>query len=409
MALDLARFTQARNWSQASHNQVVPIQPGGAVLVGHQGVIVSEFAFGKRKLWASVDGFSGEKLPPDQQEEATVDTIYDIASLTKLFTTVEVMRCVDDGLLDINKTVVSWLPGFAAGGKENVTLFQLLTHTSGLAPDPDPGLYDEAAYPTYESRIAGILGQPLQNEPGTAYVYSDLSFMTLMLVVEKVRGMGLDEAIGRYTVMLGMRNTYFNRANKEDGIKGDHGNFSIVDRVATQEFQLAAVGPASPRRPQPVRGTVDDENAFALAGVSGHAGLFSTVADTAIFCQMLLNRGRFGGRRVLSPAAVDAIFTDYLGARFPGQDHGLGFELNQRYTAGPMAGPQAASHTGFTGTSLVVERASNTFFILLANRVHPSRNWSSNNIVRQTLGAWVARALGRDVELPVRPNSEQSR
>ncbi|XP_044718898.1 beta-lactamase domain-containing protein [Hirsutella rhossiliensis] len=189
-----------------------------------------------------------------------------------------------------------------------------------------------------------------------------------------------------------MNTTYFNRGN----VEGVASNL-----VAPQEFQADVMGPGrgEPERPQPVRGSVHDENAYALEGVGGHAGLFSTVDDTARFCQMILNNGTYGGRRILSRAAVDLVFTNF-NARFPGQDHGIGFELNQYYTAGPMANPLSASHTGFTGTSLVIDRASGCFLVFLANRVHPSRKWASNNIVRQTLGAWVAKALGMDVQFP---------
>jgi CubicO group peptidase (beta-lactamase class C family) len=114
---------------------------------------------------------------------------------------------------------------------------------------------------------------------------------------------------------------------------------------------------------------------------------------------MILNNGTYGGHRILSPEVVDLIFHNF-NARFPGNEHGLGFELNQYYTAGPMASLQTASHTGFTGTALVIDRPSNTFFLLFANRVHPNRNWSSNNIAREALGYWVAESLGRDVSFP---------
>ncbi|KAJ6439884.1 beta-lactamase [Purpureocillium lavendulum] len=395
MVANLTHFTETRNWTSHSYNQVVPIEPGGVVLVARAGVVVSHFAFGKASLWAGVNGTRGELLPRREQEDATVDTIYDMASLTKMFTTVAVLRCLDRGQLDLNATVASYLPAFASHGKGAVTLLQLLTHTSGLQADPVPGLLDPS-YPTYQAKVDAILGQALQSAPGTKYVYSDLNFMTLMLVVEEVGGKKLDEAIrDGITAPLGMRHTFFNRGNVEGP------RFPFYRAMAPQEFQIAVEGdgPTIPKRPQPVRGTVHDENAYALGGVSGHAGLFSTAADTAVFCQMILNNGTYGGRRVLSQRAVDLIFTSLIGGL--GEDHGVGFELNQYYTAGPMANMLAASHTGFTGTSLVIDRASNTLFVHLANRVHPSRGWASNNIVRETLGAWVATALGRDVEFPL--------
>ncbi|TWU72384.1 hypothetical protein ED733_004221 [Metarhizium rileyi] len=393
MVSNLTRFTEVRNWGSRSYNQTVAIEPGGTVVVARKGVIVSHFAFGKRSLYAGVNGSEGALLPPCRREDATEDTIYDMASLTKIFTTVAVLRCLDRGQLSLNSTVASYLPGFAANGKAQVTLLQLLTHTSGLAAGPVPGLFDPR-YPTYESRVGAVLGQKLVYKTGTKYLYSDLSFMTLMLVVERVTGRRLDDNIGEYTSLLGMDRTFFNRGNVE-GAASEH----YAD-TAAQEFQAAVQGdvPGLPQRPQPVRGTVHDENAWALDGVSGHAGLFSTAADTARLCQMLLNNGTYGRRRILSRASVDLVFTNFLAGL--GEHHGLGFELNQSYTAGPMANMLAASHTGFTGTSMVIDRATDTLFVHLSNRLHPSRRWSSNNIVRQTLGAWVATALGRTVEFP---------
>lgn len=394
MVSNLTHFTETRNWGSHSYNQTVPIEPGGTTIIAHKGTIVSHFAFGKRNLWAGVNGTEGTLLPPSKQEDATKDTIYDMASLTKMFTTVAVLRCIDRGQLTLNGTVASYLPAFAVNGKTDVTLLQLLTHTSGLNADPVPGLFDPR-YPTYESKIKAILSQKLVYKSGTKYLYSDLNFMTLMLVVEKVTGKKLDDNIYEYTSLLGMHSTFFNRNNIE-GPK-----FKYYKTMAAQEFQIAVEGniPGLPQRPQPVRGTVHDENAYALNGVSGHAGLFSTTEDTAKFCQMILNNGTYGGNRILSKKSVDLIFTNFLADL--GEDHGVGFELNQYYTAGPMANMLAASHTGFTGTSLVIDRGSGTLFVHLSNRVHPSRSWSSNNIVRETLGAWVAVALGRSVEFPL--------
>lgn len=393
MVANMSQFTEAADWGAPTHNQVLPVEPGGTVLVARHGRIVSHFAFGKRDLWASVDGYSGTKLPAEVQEDAKLDTIYDMASLTKLFTTVAVLRCLDKGLVTLEGPVATWLPGFEVNGKKNVTLIQLLTHTSGFAPDPAVGLW-MAQYPTYDSRIQAILQSELQNTPGSTYLYSDLNFMTLMLVVEAVTGMKHDDAVKEYTDEMGMADTFYNRGNVEGS------KFQYYSRMATQEFQNNVVSGYEPERPQPVRGTVHDENAWALDGVSGHAGLFSTAFDTAKFCQMVLNNGTYNGKRILSKKSVDLIFTNFNERFGPGNEHGVGFELNQYYTAGPMANLQAASHTGFTGASLVIDRESDTLFVHLSNRVHPSRNWSSNNIARETLGAWVATALGRKVKFP---------
>lgn len=393
MVSNMSRFTETRNWGAPTHNQVLPVEPGGTVLVARHGRIVSHFAFGKRNLWASVDGYNGTELPASAQEDATTDTIYDMASLTKLFTTVAVLRCLDKGLVTLNGTVVTWLPKFGVNGKQKITLLQLLTHTSGLDADPAVGLW-MPQFPTYESRIHAILSAKPINLPGAKYLYSDLNFMTAMLVVEAVTGRKHDEVVREYTSAMGMLDTFFNRGNVEGR------QFPYYERMATQEFQQDVMSGYEPPRRQPVRGTVHDENTWALSGVSGHAGLFSTALDTAKFGQMILNNGTYGGKRILGQETVDLIFTNF-NARFGDRNaHGVGFELNQSYTAGPMANLQAASHTGFTGTSLVIDRASGTVFVHLANRVHPSRNWSSNNIARETLGAWVATALGRAVQFP---------
>lgn len=392
MVANLTAYTETRNWTAHSYNQIVPIEPGGTTLVARSGIIVSAFAFGKRLLYANVSGLEGTLLPAEEQEDATLDTIYDMASLTKLFTTVAALRQIDESRITINGTVAKYLPEFAVNGKENVTLLQLMTHTSGLSESPDPGL-SSPQYKTYDERVQAILNETLENEPGSVFLYSDLNYMTLMLVLERVTGRKLDALIGDFTRELGMRDTYFNRGNVEGPASPLYG------RTAAQEFQIAVLGPGEPQRPQPVRGTVHDENAWALDGVAGHAGLFSTVADTARLCQMILNNGTYGGVRVLSGPAVDLVFTNF-NSRFPDDAHGAGFELDQFYTSGPMANPLAASHTGFTGTSVVIDRASDTFFLHFANRAHPSRTWSSNNIVRESLGYWVAKSLGRDVPFP---------
>lgn len=286
---------------------------------------------------------NGTKLPESEQLPAEDDTIYDMASLTKLYTTIAALRQIDAGKLDIYHTVASYLPAFAANGKENVTVLELLTHTSGFQPDPKPPLY-YPVYPTYEDRVQAILNTGLINPPGSTYLYSDLNFMSTQLMLEHITGRKLDELIKEYTEPLGMHDTFFNRGNIEGPA------FPPYPRMAAQEFQIEVQGDMEPKRPQPVRGTVHDENAWSLDGVAGHAGLFSTVEDTGVFCQMILNGGTYGGVRVLSPQAVDLIFHNF-NTEFPGHEHGLGFELNQYYTAGPMASlqvcyiPSRSTHT----------------------------------------------------------------
>lgn len=391
MVQNLTAYTRAANYSSFSYDEVHPIEPGSVNLVARQGVIVSHFAVGKRNLFADVNG---TKLPYRLQESTTVDTVYDMASLTKLFTTVAALRELDNGKLSLNATVASYVPEFAVNGKENITVLELLTHTSGFDSDPSPPLFS-SEYTSYQARINAILTQEIINTPGSTYLYSDLNFMSMMIVLETITGRALDDLIYDFTKQLGMTSTFFNRGN----IDGLTDKTPMYNRTATQEFQIAVLGPLEPQRPQPVRGTVHDENAWALYGVSGHAGLFSTVRDTAALCQMILNNGTYLGNRILSEKAVNLIFTNF-NARFPGDAHGLGFELDQYYTVGPLASMFTASHTGFTGTTLVIDRRYDTFWLHFSNRVHPSREWSSNNIVREAMGYWIGKSLGVNVTFP---------
>ncbi|OAA59211.1 Beta-lactamase/transpeptidase-like protein [Niveomyces insectorum RCEF 264] len=392
MVANLTSYTHAANYGSHTFGAVHPIEPGGVVVVGHKNTIVSHFAFGKRSLYADANGTF---LPRHQQEDATVDTLYDLASLTKMFTTVAALRELDAGRIALDAPVAQYVPAFAANGKANVTILMLLTHTSGFDADPSPPLYT-GVYPTYADKIHAVVTQALLHAPGSTYLYSDLNFMNLMVVLETVTGRTLDALIADFTRPMGMASTFFNRGNVE-GWANPH-----YVRTAPQEFQIEVLGPSEPQRPQPVRGTVHDENAWALHGVSGHAGLFSTAEDTAKLCQMILNNGTYAGRRILSQASVDKIFTNY-NAHFNNinDDHGLGFELDQYYTAGPLASLLTASHTGFTGTSLVIDRGRDLFYVHFANRVHPSRTWSSNNIVREMLGYWVGTSLGLDLVAPL--------
>ncbi|KAJ5386826.1 hypothetical protein N7509_009367 [Penicillium cosmopolitanum] len=370
MQMNLSQYTRPANYGSHSYDEVHPILPGGSVIVGHKAAVVSSFAFGNASLYANANG---TLLPPNAWVSTKMDTIYDMASLTKVFTAITALRVIDDGKLDLHKPVASYIPEFATNGKGNVTVLMLLTHTSGFPPDPEPGLYDPS-YEDMQQRVEAIIQHKLANPPGSTYTYSDLNFMNLRFMLEKITGTPFEDLVHSWTRNLGMTSTFFNKGN----IRAE--SLGYYSRMAPTEYQIEVLGSSEPKRPQPVRGTVHDENAWALNGVSGHAGLFASAGDVAIF--------------------VDLMFTNFNG-KFPGDEHGVGFELNQSYFSGPMANIQAGGHTGFTGTSLVVDRASDTFMVLLAHAVHPNRTWSSNNIVRQALGYWVARSLGRDFAFPL--------
>lgn len=391
MAKNLTSYTQPANYGSFTFNEVHPIEPGGTIMVARHGTIVSAFGFGNRSIYANS---TGALLETNKHEIAIIDSIYDMASLTKLFASVSALQLVDAGRIRLNCTVKEYIPEFESNGKGNVTILMLLTHTSGFDSGPQPPLFSDV-YSTYEERVGAIIRQGLRSPPGSTYLYSDLNMMALMIVLENVTGRKLDDLITDITRPLGMNSTFFNRGN----VEGDANPF--YSRTAPQEFQLEVSGLTVPARPQPVRGTVHDENAWALDGVSGHAGLFSTIEDTAVFCQMILNGGTYGGHRIISPYAVDLIFTNfntYLGEI--AYARGIGFQLNQYSTAGPLNTSSVASHTGFTGTSIVIDRGRDLFYLHFANRVHPTREWSSNNIVRQALGYWVGTSLGLELPFP---------
>lgn len=232
MVRNLTAFTVAANYTSYTYENIHPIEPGGTVLIGHNGPVVSPFAFGKRNLYADANG---TMLAAGLQENATLDTIYDLASLKKLFTTVAALRQMDIGNLALNTTVATYIPEFAVNGKVNITILMLLTHTSGFAPDPSPSLYS-GVYSKYEAKIQAILDQGLENAPGSTYLYSDLNFMTLMIVLGRVTGQRLDELIWEYTSMMGMNSTFFNRNNLEWPLN------QLYWRTATEEFQIEVEG-----------------------------------------------------------------------------------------------------------------------------------------------------------------------
>ncbi|MDH2416187.1 serine hydrolase [Nocardioides sp. CER19] len=343
-----------------------PQYAGGVVLASRHGVVPVEDAAGKAVRYAD----AGTELPADQQVTVRPDTIFDLASVTKTFTTIAVLQQVEAGRIDLDAPVATYLPAFAQNGKGDVTIRNLLTHTAGL-PAWLP-LY--SAYPTPAERLAAVLAVRPIAKPGETYLYSDLSLITLGMVVETVTGQKLDTVISDgITGPLGMTDTMFNPPA------------SLQDRIAATEAEPWAGRPM-------IRGAVHDENAWSLGGVAGHAGLFSTAHDLAVLARTLLNGGRYGNTRILQEDTVRAMLVNQ-NARFPGDSHGLGFELDQRWYMDGLSTPVTFGHTGFTGTSLVIDPMSDSFVILLTNRVHPSRDWGSNNPARRAVARDLARAL----------------
>lgn len=354
-----------------------PQYAGAVEIAARRGVVVSHEAVGYALRYESYDAESGAvvELPERERIRMRRDSIFDLASISKLFTSLAALQLVERRKVDLDAPVASYVPEFAQNGKDDITVRHLLTHTSGLRPDPSPNL---CAYDTDEERWAVLYAEVPEAEPGARYVYSDINMMMLQQVVERVTGESLETVVReRITAPLGMRDTMYNPPA------------SAMSRVVATEYQ-----PWTGRTM--IRGTVHDENAYCLGGVAGHAGVFSTARDLAVLAQTVLDGGRYGRTRILEPDSVRSLLTNFNTA-FPGDDHGLGFELNQHWYMDGLTSPVTAGHTGYTGTSLVIDPLSHSFVILLANRVHPTRDWGSNNPSRRA----VARDMG--LAVPVQP------
>lgn len=341
-----------------------PSFPGAVAVAAVDGVVYGPVAIGYAVRYADVS----TELPADRWVPTTTDTVYDLASLTKLFTTALALRLAESGALDLDAPVRRYLPGFTGPGKAAVTSRLLLRHLSGLPADVDlvhrPGAPSAGVTPY-------LLATALADQPGRTYRYSDIGMAILGLVLAAIGGTPLERLMAeQITGVLGLADTAY-RPLGVDG-PGD------VTRIAATE--------AEPWIGRPMlRGAVHDEMAYAMGGVSGHAGLFGTARDLVVFGQTLLNGGGYGQARLLRPATVAAAL-----APGPVSPYGLGLELNQPAFMGALAGPASFGHTGFTGTSLVVDLVRRTVLVLLSNRVHPTRDWGAINPTRRRLADEVA-------------------
>ncbi|MFE2987430.1 serine hydrolase [Streptomyces sp. NPDC059262] len=352
-----------------------PWYAGAVLLAGRGGTVALHQPIGKAVRYSAYDDKTdtGVEFPADQQIAAAEDTVYDLASVSKLFTSLIAVQEIERGKLELEATVASYIPDFAGAGKQDITIRQLLTHTSGFrAWIP---LYKET---TREGQLRLIWNEAPLNPPGAVYLYSDLNLISLQLVLEKLTGQSLDVLLReRITGPLGMRRTRYNPpASWKPKI------------AATEDARL----PWSGLDRGLVWGEVHDENAFGLGGVAGHAGVFSCAWDLAILGRTLLNGGSYGTARILSEESVRLLFTDFNEA-FPGDEHGLGFELYQHWYMGAMATPRTAGHTGFTGTSIVLDPTTDSFLVVLGNSVHPVRTWRSGSAPRVAAGNNLARAV----------------
>jgi CubicO group peptidase (beta-lactamase class C family) len=316
--------------------------PGAVVAVGRRDTVLFEAGVGHLS-------YDPGSPPPDAR------TIYDLASLTKVvgLTTV-IMMLVERGKLDLDAPVTRYVPAFTAGG-DSVTVRQLLTHSSGLLAWLP--LYQEVR--SRAAMFARVNATPLETPPGTRTVYSDLGAIILTEIVEHLTGQRLDRLLERRVFRpLGMRETRFNPPAR------------LRPRIAPTEDD--------PWRGRVLRGEVHDENAAAMGGVSGHAGLFSTAADLVRFARMMLRYGTTGARGHGGTGArlVDsATIAEFTRVQDPARSsRALGWDTpSAGSSAGTRLSAHAFGHTGFTGTSIWIDPAQDLFVILLTNRVHPTR------------------------------------
>lgn len=329
--------------------------PGAALAVGRWNQTVAEDGFG-RLDW----GLGAPAVDPDQ-------TIYDLASLTKVIaTTTAVMMLVEDGRMQIDAPVSTYLPSFSGGAKNGVTIRHLLTHTSGLPAGAS------VSAPSPHMALGRAIGVPLTRAPGAAVEYSDIGFVVLFAAAEQAAGEPIPQLLERRLFKpLGMTSTGY----------------------APGGASCTRCAPTAQRRDGTVyRGVVHDPIATALGGVAGNAGLFSTVHDLSFFAAMLSRGGELNGVRILKAETI-AEFTQKqprAGTRALGWDTP---ERDGTGAAGIKISPRAFGHTGFTGTSLWVDPDRGTWTVFLANRTYEPRAPNRIQAVRRTIHDWVTTAV----------------
>lgn len=319
--------------------------PGAVVVVGQGDSVVYQKTYGHRALQPS-------------PEVMTADTIFDMASLTKVVaTTTAVMMLVEDGRIRLTDPVAQFIPEFAKYGKARVTVRHLLTHMSGLRPDVD--LVDP--WVGHDEAIRLATEEVLMAPPGQRFVYSDIGFFLLAEIVARVSGMKFEEFVtARLLVPLGMKDSGFNPAA------------SLVPRIAPTEVCTRYGWPCAGPDARMLRGTVHDPTARRMGGVAGHAGLFSTAADLTRFARMLLRGGELDGVRILSPLTVARMISSST-PETEANVRGLGWDMDSSYSVnrGELLPLGSFGHTGFTGTSLWIDPATKAYVIFLSNRLHP--------------------------------------
>ncbi len=339
--------------------------PGAVVCVGHRGKIVYLEAFGNRQVG-------------DDPQPMTIETVFDMASITKpVATATSVMKLVEDGRIRLASKVVDFFPEFAPNGKDDITIQDMLVHQSGLIPDNALSDYLDGPELAWK-RICDL---KLVAPVGQEFKYSDVNFIVLAKIIEKVSGKNVHEySQENIFAPLGMNETGYNPREE------------LKQRAA----------PTEKRDGQWMRGEVHDPRAYELDGIAGHAGLFSTAQDLAIYAQMMLGQGEFKQGelrqsdepvRILSPQTVRKMTATYRVSR---GSRGLGWDKQSPYSSnrGDLLSPNAFGHGGFTGTVLWIDPELDLFYIFLSNRVHPSGKGSVNHLAGQILNVVASSIVG---------------
>ncbi len=331
--------------------------PGAVLVVGHDGQVIYRKAYGSRSL-------------EPRREPMTLDTIFDLASLTKVIvTTTAVMQLVEQGKVRLNDPVAKYLPEFAQNGKADITVRQLLTHYSGLEPDLDL----KTAWEGKETAYRMAFAETPQDAPGSKFAYSDINFIVLGALVERVSGETLDEYAARHIfVPLKMMHTRF------------------VPPLALRAGWIGKIAPTQyDENEHMLRGVVHDPTARRMGGVAGQAGLFSTGDDLAKFAQALLN----GGGGILSALSVQKMTRPEQPPSAPVL-RGFGWDIDSPFSSnrGDLLPVGGFGHTGFTGTSMWIDPTTQTYIILLTNAVHP-RGKGNAIALRSKVATAVAAAL----------------
>ncbi|HKT48872.1 MAG TPA: exo-beta-N-acetylmuramidase NamZ domain-containing protein [Candidatus Angelobacter sp.] len=335
---------------------------GAVLLVGHNGHVVHRKAFGFRAL-------------SPRPEPMTVDTIFDLASLTKVVaTTPSVMRLVQYGQVRLEDPLSHYIPDFGMNGKESISIRQLMTHFSGLPPDLELNL----AWSGQDTAFRMAHEEKLQSPPGTQFVYSDINFIELGELVQRLSGMPLDKYAEAHIFQpLGMKHTRF--------LPPPSWAPKIAETLAVDDRRV-------------LRGLVHDPTAERMGGVAGHAGVFSTAGDLALYAQALVDR-----RTILSPDIIEKMTTPQQPPNAV-EVRGLGWDIDSPFSSnrGALLPVGSFGHTGYTGTSLWVDPYSNTYIILLTNTVRPRGANSPVVSLRSRVATAVAAALKLDVTSPTR-------